>query len=96
MSAQQHNLVTSWLAVATGCGEPISEALSQLNQELGTRYNLARLGQWRRGNRMIPQAVQDFMLRVAIEHAIREEGGEPPFEDDALDRLAARLCPPPR
>jgi hypothetical protein len=68
--------------------------VDSLNAELGAAYDTARLGQWRRGERPIPQPVQDWLLRVAIAHAIRQCGGLPPADDAALDRLAAMLCPP--
>lgn len=88
------NLVQSWLTVATCGGRPITHALAELNEELGSGHSLRRLGEWRRGDRPIPQAVQDYMLRCSVLHAMRSEGAIPPDTDDALDRIAERLCPP--
>ena len=54
------------------------------------------IGQWRRGERAIPQPVQDWMLRACIAYAIGQCGGISPSADADLDRLAAMLCPPVR
>lgn len=68
--------------------------IESINADLGTAYDTARLGQWRRAERPIPQPVQDWMLRTSIAHAIHQCGGVAPTDDDQLDRLAAMLCPP--
>lgn len=68
--------------------------IEAVNADLGTAYDTARLGQWRRGERPIPQPVQDWMLRVCIAWAIRQCGGREPTDDASLDRLATMLCPP--
>lgn len=68
--------------------------VESLNADLGTGYATNDLGKWRRGDRPIPQAVQDWLLRVCISHAIHQCGGKAPSEDASLDRLAAMLCPP--
>lgn len=65
-----------------------------VNADLGTAYDTARLGQWRRGERPIPQPVQDWMLRTCLAHAIRQCGGVAPDSDVRLDLLATMLCPP--
>ena len=88
------NLVESWLAVATGNGEPVAEAIRAMNADLGTSYAWRRVWEWRTGRRPIPQRAQDYMLRCCIAWAIRQEGGIPPGSDEQLDRLAARLGPP--
>ena len=89
------NLVES--AIAVVCPEgPLRELVEAINADLGTRYTLRRLYEWRAGSRAIPQPVQDWMLRTSASWAIIQEGGAPPWGDEALDNLAARLCPPPR
>lgn len=65
-----------------------------VNADLGASYTTNDLGKWRRGDRPIPQPVQDWMLRTCVAHAIRQCGGVPPDSDEQLDRLAAMLCPP--
>lgn len=73
-----------------------SQIVADINADLATDYDTARFGQWRRGERAIPQPVQDWMLRVCIAHAVVACGGRAPVDDEALDRLAAMLCPPRR
>lgn len=96
MSSHPDNLVQSFLDVVCGTGEPHSYAVDHLNQVLGTHYTLRRLYEWRAGSRAIPQAVQDCMLRVAIESVIMDEIEIPRPSDEAVERMATRLCPPPR
>ena len=91
-----HNLVETWLAVATGSGEPIKHALEELNEDLGTRYSPHRFSEWRYGRRPLPQHVQDYMLRMSVERAVRAAGGELPATDEALDAVAEMLAPPRR
>ena len=67
-----------------------------LQSDLGMTYDATRIGQWRRGERAIPQPVQDWMLRACIAYAIGQCGGISPSADANLDRLAAMLCPPAR
>jgi len=77
-------------------GEAAQQIVEGLNADLGTNHDIKRLGQWRRGERAIPQPVQDWMLRACIAYAIGQCGGIPPSADANLDRLAAMLCPPVR
>jgi hypothetical protein len=70
------SLVHEWEASLTppGGALTLSGALMLLNAELGTRYALTRLGQWRRGERPIPRPVVAHMQRVVILHTLREKG----------------------
>lgn len=94
------DLVQTTLATLTIPGVTHGDAarmlVDGLNADLGTAYDTARLGQWRRGERAIPQPVQDWMLRASISHAIRQAGGVPPPTDEAIDALATSLQPPRR
>ena len=94
------DLIQSTLATLTIPGITHGDAarmlVDGLNADLGASYDTARLGQWRRAERPIPQPVQDWMLRACIAHAIREAGGVPPATDAALDALASSLTPPAR
>ena len=77
-------------------GDAARELSAGLQSDLGMTYDATRIGQWRRGERAIPQPVQDWMLRACIAYAIGQCGGIPPSADANLDRLAAMLCPPAR
>ena len=94
------DLVTTTLdAIATPGmtpGDAVRMLADNLNYDLAAAYDTARLGQWRRGERAIPQPVQDWMLRACIAYAIGQCGGISPSADANLDRLAAMLCPPAR
>lgn len=96
MADKSLNLVQSWIDVCCGAGEPLQHAVDALNSELGTNYTKQRLWDWRAGIRSVPRPVQDLMLRTVVQSAVAAEGGFIPPDDEANDRLAARLCPPPR
>lgn len=73
-----------------------SALVKALNADLGTAYDTARLGQWRRAERPIPQPVQDWMLRACVAHAVEACGGRAPSDEERLGLLATMLCPPKR
>ena len=77
-------------------GDAARELAAGLQFDLGMTYDATRIGQWRRGERAIPQPVQDWMLRACIAYAIGQCGGTAPPDEADLDRLAAMLCPPVR
>lgn len=77
-------------------GDAARELAAGLQADLGMTYDATRIGQWRRGERAIPQPVQDWMLRACIAYAIGQCGGISPSDEADLDRLAAMLCPPAR
>ena len=77
-------------------GDAARELSNGLKSDLGMTYDATRIGQWRRGERAIPQPVQDWMLRASIAYAIKQCGGVAPADNADLDRLAAMLCPPAR
>lgn len=77
-------------------GDAAREIVEGLNADLATAHDIKRLGQWRRGERAIPQPVQDWMLRACISHAITQCGGVAPPTDADLDRLTKMLCPSAR
>ena len=94
------DLVTTTLdAIATPGMTPGGAArmlAAGLQADLGMTYDSTRIGQWRRGERAIPQPVQDWMLRASIAYAIKQCGGVAPADDESIDRLAVMLCPPKR
>ncbi len=77
-------------------GDAARELSNGLKSDLGMIYDATRIGQWRRGERAIPQPVQDWMLRACIAYAIKQCGGMAPDDYADLDRLAAMFCPPAR
>jgi len=77
-------------------GDAARELSNGLKSDLGMIYDATRIGQWRRGERAIPQPVQDWMLRASIAYAIKQCVGVAPADNADLDRLAAMLCPPAR
>lgn len=88
------NIIESWLAVVLIPGMSTTQAIRDLNADLGTRYTPQDFGKWRRAARPIPQPVQDYMLRCAIGYALGESGLS--IHDDLLDEIADRLLPPTR
>lgn len=90
------NLVTTFIAAETSNGEPITLALNALNECLGSNYNLSRLGDWRRGDRSIPQPVQNYMLKMCIHHVLTQQIGAMVMliSDEQLDAIADALTPP--
>jgi hypothetical protein len=91
------NLIESWLSVVLIPNMTTAHALRDLSEEMGVTYTPSDFGKWRRGARPIPQPVQDHMLQCSIGHALSSEGlNVLKLQDDALDRIAARLTPPER
>ena len=90
------SIIATYLAQAERRGDSISDALTELNQDLRARYSLSRLGEWRNGRRPIPPAVHRYLLRRVLEEAIRDHNGTPPREDADLDALVEALLPPER
>lgn len=64
MSKHSVNLITAYIEAA---GETPANALRALNGELGTSYDATRIGQWRRGERPIPDKAQRVMRRWVLE-----------------------------
>lgn len=95
MKSERLNLVESWLSTVLIPGMSIGQAVRDLNDALGTQHSHQRLNEWRRGDRPIPQPIQDYMLRCCIEWVLHTEGvvaGS--LDDDVLGRIAERLTPP--
>ena len=100
LPAQMLDLITTTFEALSvpgmTAGDAARELANGLKSDIGMTYDATRIGQWRRGERAIPQPVQDWMLRACIAHAIGQCGGTAPPDDASLDRLAAMLCPPVR
>lgn len=92
------NLIETWLEVECVCGLPVAQAIRDLNNVLNTHYTPQDFYKWRRGDRSVPQKVQDYMRRVAVSHALYKALGINTllFSDEQLDRLIDLLSPPKR
>ena len=77
-------------------GDAARELSNGLKSDLSMIYDATRIGQWRRGERAVPQPVKDWMLRACIAYAIKTCGGAAPPDDDSIDKLAVMLFPPAR
>lgn len=88
------NLVAAWIAAETAIpGRRQIDALADLNKALGASYTPARLGNWRRGERPIPQHVWAYMIELAVGHVLALVGVDLPGDD--LDTVVLALQPPP-
>lgn len=84
-------LPNSWLAVELCVpGRTRADALRDMNRVLRTQYKSNRLSEWVNGKRPIPDPVRDYMMRIAIEWVLNQEGIEG-LSDEQLDRIVERL-----
>lgn len=92
------NLVETWLSAELIPGMTIAQAGRDINEHLGSNHSPQRINEWRRGDRPIPQPVQDYMLSVSIAHAVRTALNINTLActDEQLDALASMLTPPRR
>ena len=91
------NLIESFLSVVLIPGKTTAQVCRELSEEMGHKYTPHELCKWRRGARPIPQPVADYMLQCSVGHALHSEGVNVlKLQDEALDRIAARLTPPNR
>lgn len=91
----KHGLVHSWLATELSVpGVRKSDALRDLNGELGTAYSLSRLGEWANGVRSVPDPVRQYMLRASISHVLHTHGrlNTLYLTDKQLDAIADALA----
>lgn len=84
------NLVEQFYEVRGGT---LTAALDSMNQALGTRYDLTRLGQWRRGHVPVPHRVQAYMRRLVLSWLWRHHGNRR-ITSDLLERVL-EACEPP-
>lgn len=56
------NIITLWKRHHAQRGLSTTETLATLNETLGTKHGLSRLGEWERGIRTIPQSIFAAML----------------------------------
>ena len=91
------NLIESFLSVVLIPNKTTVQVCRELSEEIGNKYTAQDFGKWRRGARPIPQPVADYMLQCSVGHALHSEGVNVlKLQDEALDRIAARLTPPNR
>jgi|TARA_R110001583_G_scaffold131907_1_gene283728 hypothetical protein len=85
------------LFITSGGDRRHADALALLNHDLGSKYRLSRLYEWRAGTYPVPPHIQAYMMRATIASAIEEEGGTLPEDaEEFAERLVSRLLPPPR
>lgn len=87
------NLIEAFAVANPGHGA-LSRALTRMNQALGSHYDLARLGQWRRGEVPVPSGVQQYMRGVILDwyHHHRRSAR---ITRALIDEIRAMLDPPP-
>lgn len=49
-------------------------ALSAINKAFGTRYTYARLKEWERGKRPMPEPIKSFMFGMLLPKILKESG----------------------
>lgn len=78
---------------STGC--TISDGIRCMNDDLGTRYDLTRWGQWRRGERSMPEPVQHYCRMRVIGQVLEREAGihSMSLSDETLDAIVLALEP---
>jgi|GEM_PF-5889261 len=90
------NIVESWIKSQTDCGEPLQNAVDNLNKDLGTQYSTSRIGAWRDGKRSIPKPVTRYMIEAALYWVLKQHGldGMPDNDDNFYTALSNDLSPP--
>ena len=63
------NLIETWLEAEAILGNSNQEAVNQMNEILGTKYTLSRVGEWRRGVRNPDATAHRYMVMNAMTHA---------------------------
>lgn len=92
------NLIETWVTSAKTHtpGYGVRDALADLNTALDKNYDMNVIGKWRRGDKPMPQPVQDYMLRDVIYDVLHDAGLVTVPDDTLLDSIAAMLTPPKR
>ncbi|MBI4695559.1 MAG: hypothetical protein HY749_16200 [Gammaproteobacteria bacterium] len=80
------NLVEAFQSVVEADGHSLGDVLQAINARLGSSYDHARFGQWRRGERPVPERFQRIMRQVVIDFLFPSGG--------ATSALTAVLSPP--
>jgi len=66
------NIVTDWAMFQNETnGLNQTQALQNLNAQLGTNYSPHRLSEWKKERRSLPTPVANYMLNAAVEHVVR-------------------------
>ena len=86
-------IIAAWLAVdAAAIGRVQADAITDLNESLGARYTVSRIGEWRDDRRPMPSDVREYMIAVGIAWLLDKHGIDADDEGDNLDALAADLA----
>ena len=84
--------VRSWIEMDLAIpGRRLTDALGDLNDELGTRYQPNRLYEWLHRRRPVPDAVRQFAARSAVGRVLRTHGVRAALTDAQLDAIADAL-----
>lgn len=88
------NLIEHFIKVSTDSGEPLQLVVDEMNKELGAKYTVSRIGEWRDGRRSLPDIVQRYMLQIALPRILRCHGLDIiSVEDEFIDPLVDALMP---
>lgn len=69
------SLVASWLAAELAAGKNKTEAVRDLNEACGTKYQLPRINEWlEQSERSAPSKVRRHMLSSALPYVLSSEG----------------------
>ena len=91
------HLIAVFEDVATTGGAPLADELRRLSELTGRTVNHSVFSKWRRGERTPPPEALRYMSQMAVAAVLTAEGIDTlTLPDDALDRIAIALTPPPR
>lgn len=90
------HLIAAFEDVATS-GAPLAEELRHLSELTGMTVDHAVFSKWRNGRRTPPPEALRYMAQMAVSAVLTAEGiNTLALADEALDRIAIALTPPPR
>lgn len=91
------HLIAAFEDVATTGGAPLADELRRLSELTGRTVNHSVFSKWRRGVQTPPATALRYMAQMAVAAVLTAEGIDTlTLPDDALDRIAIALTPPPR
>jgi hypothetical protein len=88
-------IIEAWQRVVCIPGLSKTIALRHLNEDLGTRYSMSRLGEWRNDKVPMPREVRTYMLESGLIHLLKKHGiaiSASKAVSDDIDALAADLA----
>lgn len=87
------NLITEFKKEARAEGKNDTEALKEMNKDMGTNYTLSRLREWERGRVPLSPQVEAYLMRRLLPRVIVQAGMRPlPNQlDKAVSLLTHRV-----